>query len=425
MKINGFSPKQLELLTWWCPSSKYSGYEAIICDGAVRSGKTMCMGLSFVSWAMQNFCDHRFGMCGKSIISLRRNMLDELIPTLRSLGFECRDLVSKNRITVTIGDRQNTFILFGGKDEGSADLIQGVTLAGVLLDETAIMPRSFVEQAIARCSVEGAKLWFNCNPEAPQHWFYREWILKAKERNALYLHFLMQDNPSLSQRTLKRYMSMYTGAFHRRFVLGLWTNTDGRVYDFFCDDMVAEAPPYEPTQYVISCDYGTVNPASFGLWGRCGDVWYRTEEYYYNSRTAGRQMTDGEYVQAMISLMAGRNITAIICDPSAASFMAALEQEGIYVIKAKNDVLSGIRKTAELLRSGKIVICSPCKDTIRELGIYCWETGGDDKPQKRDDHAMDDMRYFVSTWLTDSPSCLAAATAVRRSPSNNRTWRSF
>ncbi|MFR4757716.1 MAG: hypothetical protein ACLT9P_06070 [Evtepia gabavorous] len=80
---------------------------------------------------------------------------------------------------IRCGGVENTYFLFGGKDEGSAALIQGVTLAGVLLDEVALMPRSFVEQACARCSVTGAKFWFSCNPAGPGHWFYREWICKG------------------------------------------------------------------------------------------------------------------------------------------------------------------------------------------------------------------------------------------------------
>ena len=106
-------------------------------------------------------------------------------------------------------------------------------MAGVLLDEAALMPRSFVEQAIARCSVEGSRLWFNCNPEHPGHWLYREWILGAKEKNALVLHFRMEDNPYLSPGMLERYRRLYTGPFYRRYVLGEWTAASGAVYPFF------------------------------------------------------------------------------------------------------------------------------------------------------------------------------------------------
>ena len=165
MKIKRFSPKQKRVMCWWGPKSADRHCDAIICDGAVRSGKTLCMGLSFVCWAMVSFNGQQFAFCGKSVVSLRRNLLQELMPVVRELGFQCREKRSENLLLISRGGRENRFYLMGGKDEGSAAFIQGVTLAGVLLDEAALMPRSFVEQAIARCSVQGSRLWFNCNPE--------------------------------------------------------------------------------------------------------------------------------------------------------------------------------------------------------------------------------------------------------------------
>ena len=400
MKIKKFSPKQKRVMCWWGPRSADRHYDAIICDGAVRSGKTLCMGLSFVCWAMASFRGAQFAFCGKSVVSLRRNLLQELTPTLEELGFRCRERRSENLVVIGRNGRENRFYLMGGKDEGSAAFIQGVTLAGVLLDEAALMPRSFVEQAIARCSVQGSRLWFNCNPEGPQHWFYQEWILKRETRNALYLHFTMEDNPSLSARIRQRYRSSYSGAFYRRFILGEWTAAKGLVYDFF--DPARDAVPRpggKMEQYVISVDYGTANPCSFGLWGLREGVWYRMEEYYYASRKTGVQLTDQEYVRALQALADGREIRSVVADPSAASFITALRQAGFHVVKANNDVLSGIRITADLLKRGRIAICEGCEDCLREIAMYRWseETEGRDAPHKDNDHAMDDMRYFAVT----------------------------
>ena len=400
MKIKKFSPKQKRVMCWWGPRSADRHYDAIICDGAVRSGKTLCMGLSFVCWAMASFRGAQFAFCGKSVVSLRRNLLQELTPTLEELGFRCRERRSENLVIIGRSGRENRFYLMGGKDEGSAAFIQGVTLAGVLLDEAALMPRSFVEQAIARCSVQGSRLWFNCNPEGPQHWFYQEWILKRETRNALYLHFTMEDNPSLSARIRQRYRSSYSGAFYRRFILGEWTAAKGLVYDFF--DSARDAVPRpegQMEQYVISVDYGTANPCSFGLWGLREGVWYRMEEYYYASRKTGVQLTDQEYVRALQALADGREIRSVVADPSAASFITALRQAGFHVVKANNDVLSGIRITADLLKRGRIAICEGCEDCLREIAMYRWseETEGRDAPHKDNDHAMDDMRYFAVT----------------------------
>lgn len=384
-------------MTWWSDDSPYRNCDAIICDGAVRSGKTLCMGISFICWAMRRFDGMRFGLCGKTIASLRRNVVSVLLPVMRDLGFVCEEKSSQNRVEIAFAGRRNVFYLFGGRDEGAAAHIQGVTLAGVLLDEAALMPRGFVEQACARCSVAGSRYWFNCNPEGPYHWFYTEWIQKAAEKNALYVRFRLEDNPALSRRVVARYRRLYSGVFYRRFILGEWVASEGLVYDFFDGSLAPEPPAGDCERWAVSCDYGTANPASFGLWGLLDGIWYRVREYYYDSRKAGRQKTDAEYVRDLLELLGGRRPRFIVADPSAASFITALRRAGLPVVRADNDVLAGIRTTASLLQSGKLVICRGCDDAIREFSLYQWDekAPGRDAPKKRDDHAMDDIRYFA------------------------------
>ena len=277
--FKAFSAKQLLALSWWHEGSPYCSFDGLICDGAVRSGKTTCMSISFVAWAFYRFDDTSFAICGKTISSLRRNIITELIPRLNELGFVCREKMSQNLVEISLDGKTNRFYLFGGRDESSASLIQGMTLGGILLDEVALMPRSFVEQALARCSLQGSKFWFNCNPENPMHWFYKEWIKKAKEKNCLYVHFLMSDNPSLSKKVISRYESLYSGAFYERFVLGKWVAVDGLVYPEAARGKYTREPPEKHFEkYYVSCDYGTVNPTSMGLWGLQNDVWYRIDE---------------------------------------------------------------------------------------------------------------------------------------------------
>ncbi|MCM1543995.1 MAG: PBSX family phage terminase large subunit [Ruminococcus sp.] len=416
MQFDSFSKKQLTALTWWHDDSPHCGCDGIICDGAVRSGKTTCMAISFVAWAFYRFSDADFALCGKTITSLRRNIVTPLLPILSELGFTYSEKRSQNLIEISMNGRTNRFYIFGGRDESSAALIQGMTLTGVLLDEVALMPRSFVEQAIARCSPAGAKFWFNCNPENPLHWFFEEWIKKAKSKNCLYLHFLMSDNPSLSDEVLARYESLYSGAFYERFVLGKWTATDGLVYPEAAKGAYTLAPPDENGEsFCISCDYGTVNPMSMGLWSKHGSVWYRENEYYYSSREHGSQKTDEEYYQALLELAGKRKIEAVIVDPSAASFMECIRRHGYFkVIPAKNDVVDGIHRVHEALKSGKIRISPSCKATLREFALYRWDNNvSKDAPKKENDHAMDDIRYFVATHLTKSENSFFAFAAQR------------
>ncbi len=397
MRISKLSPKQRLAMNWW-NNEQYRSYDAVICDGAVRSGKTLALSLGFVLWAAASFDRAAFALCGKTVTALRRNVIAPLMPLLRDMGIQCSEKVSRSYFDVSLAGRSNRFYLFGGRDEGSAALIQGMTLSGVFFDEVVLMPRSFVEQALARCSVSGSRMWFCCNPENPGHWFYREWIKKAEEKNALYLHFTMDDNPSLSERVKSRYERLYSGAFYDRFVLGKWAASEGVVYPMFSPEKHVFSGEKQCERFVISCDYGTVNPSSFGLWGLSSGVWYRLREYYYSSKREGALRTDEEHYAALEELAGGHEIEKVIVDPSAASFIECIRRHGKFrVAKADNDVITGIRRVSAALKEGRLMFHESCGDIIREFSLYRWsEKSGADVPVKENDHAMDDLRYFVS-----------------------------
>lgn len=416
-----FSKKQRKVLNWWCSTSPVKDKDGIIADGAIRSGKTLCMSLSFVFWAMESFTGQNFAMCGKTIGSFRRNVLFWLKLMLKSRGYHVVDHRADNLVTVTRKGITNYFYIFGGKDERSQDLIQGITLAGVFFDEVALMPESFVNQATGRCSVDGSKFWFNCNPDGPYHWFKLNWLDKAKEKHLLVLHFTMDDNLSLSEKIKERYRSMYTGVFFKRYIMGLWAMAEGVIYDMFdpdkntVDTKVLGSSYKEQTGYnfwteeqYVSCDYGTQNPTAFLLWNKAADKkWYCRKEYFYSGRDKGRQKTDKEFSDDLTEWLGGMEIRSVILDPAAASFKAQLEKDGYKVKKAKNDVLDGIRLVATLLIQGSIFIDSSCDNLIKEFASYIWDVRaadrGEDKPVKEHDHALDALRYFCMTVIKMRP----------------------
>lgn len=420
-KLTPFSKKQLKAMLWWS-MKKSCDFDAIIADGAVRSGKTFSMSLGFIFWSMKSFDKMSFAICSKTIKSARRNVVKPLFDFLDSLEvFTVRDYLSKGYFEIQMGKKTNRYYIFGGRDESSASLIQGITLSGLFLDETALMPRSFVEQAIARCSVSGSKLWFNCNPDNPYHWFKEEWIDKATEKNCLYLHFELSDNPSLSPKIIKRYHTLYSGAFYQRFVLGKWCGVEGLVYPFFNTDIhcVGELP-LSFSRFVMSVDYGTVNPTSAGLWGKNDKVWYRVGEYYFDSKKEGFQRTDEEHYKGILKLSQkaseyGLKVDTIVCDPSAASFIECIRRHGeIKVLPAKNDVISGIRKVSDALNQGKIKIYKGCRDALREFSLYAWdEKSKSDSPVKENDHSMDDIRYFVTRFLDENDDNFCVLSVLR------------
>lgn len=422
-RFQPFSKKQLKILTWWLPESPVHDMDGIIADGAIRSGKTVSMSLSFVIWAMTTFSGQNFGMCGKTIGSFRRNVLFWLKLMLRSRGYHVSDRRADNLVIVTKGDVLNYFYVFGGKDERSQDLVQGITLAGVFFDEVALMPESFVNQATGRCSVAGSKFWFNCNPDGPYHWFKTNWIDRCKGylnpeqqeelkqkghelKNILYLHFTMDDNLSLSEAIKARYRSLYSGVFYKRYIQGLWSVAEGIIYDMFSKGAHVVDTITEPMQdlYYVSCDYGTQNATVFLLWQKaCSGTWYCIKEYYYSGRDEAAQKTDVQYSDDLKAFLNGIRPVAVIVDPAAASFIAQLKAAGFKVKKARNDVLDGIRFVGTLLCGQKIRFLSCCENTIKEFASYIWDgkasERGEDKPVKQFDHAMDAVRYFCRTVL--------------------------
>ena len=407
-KFKPFSKKQRQILNWWCPDSPVKDKDGIIADGAIRSGKTIAMSLSFVIWAMFSFSGQNFGMCGKTIGSFRRNVLFWPRLMLKARGYKVEDHRVDNLVIVKKKKVENYFYIFGGKDERSQDLIQGITLAGCFFDEVALMPESFVNQATGRCSVDGSKYWFNCNPDGPYHWFKVNWIDKKKEKNLLYLHFTMNDNLSLSERIKERYRSMYSGVFYQRYILGLWCVAEGIIYDMFdaaknCFDTVKDLINDEDSRYV-SCDYGTQNAMVFLLWEKSyRGKWYCTKEYYYSGRDKEKQKTDCEYADDLERFLDGKKVRQIIVDPSAASFITELRKRGFNVRKAKNDVEDGIRVVGSALNLELIYFQNSCKETLKEFASYTWDAKagerGVDKPVKVHDHCMDAVRYFVYTIL--------------------------
>lgn len=446
-KFQKFSRKQRQVFTWWVDSSPVKNAEGIIADGAIRSGKTVSMSLSYVMWAMERFDGENLIMAGKTISSFKRNVLQNLKLMLTSRGYKWIYHISgdlPNMLEVTRKGKTNYFFIFGGKDEGSQDLVQGITAAGAFFDEVALMPESFVNQATGRLSVEGSKMWFNCNPDGPYHWFKVNWIDKAigylgKKKAAkireeakaagrepdlkklLYVHFTMDDNLSLSEEIKARYRSMYTGVFFKRYIMGLWAMAEGVIYDMFDPDKhtvdtEALAAAYKAQtghdlwtgDKYVSCDYGTQNPTAFLFWQQGADKkWYCRREYYYSGRDKGRQKTDAEFSRDLKDWLHDESIRSVILDPAAASFKAQLEKDGFKVKKAKNDVIDGIRLVATLLLTGSIFIDKSCENLIKEFASYIWDAKaadkGEDKPVKEHDHALDALRYFCMTIIKMRP----------------------
>ena len=411
-----FSIKQKKVLTLWLPNSPVKDKDGIICDGSVRAGKTICMSLSYALWAMQTFNGQNFILAGKTVGAFRRNVLFWLKLMLKAQGYTVKDRRTDNLVEVSKNETINYFYVFGGKDERSQDLVQGITAAGAFLDEVALMPESFVNQVIARCSVEGSKYWFNCNPEGPNHWFKVNWIDKSDEKNLLHLHFTMDDNLSLSPEVKERYKKMFVGVFFQRYILGLWVLAEGVIYPNFDEKKHCIQKSDIPSKFdyfYVTSDYGITNPQVFLL---CGikyidgkpHIWILNEYYNVgvkkNSHGTEEKITktDELFLKDYKKFTEGIDVRKIIIDPSATSLINLFKQNKIPVKEADNAVIDGINLVLQWLDEERIhIVKENCPNLIKEFYEYIWDTKaqerGEDKPVKQNDHAMDSLRYILQT----------------------------
>lgn len=412
-RVSNFSSKQRKIFTWWHPESKVNHAQGIICDGSIRAGKTFPMAISFIEWAFFNFEDEVFALCGKTVGSLRRNVLLWLKPLLARMGFEVQEKLADGLLILKRGGKVNHFYLFGGRDESSQDLIQGVTLAGVFFDEVALMPESFVNQAVGRCSVEGSKKWFNCNPESPVHWFKEQWLDKRRDKGFLHIHFTMDDNPSLSAEKKAEYKSNFTGIFYKRMILGLWVVAEGAIYDMLDEErntFIGRVSDliWEAADHYIAIDVGTQNATVFlHIIDDGRNIWVN-DEYYYSGKKMSKQKTNSQYIADLndfierIGFKKPGMIRYVVIDPSAASFKLEARMSGHRIKDADNDVWDGIQLTASMIGKGVIRINRQrCPMLWKEMMAYCWDAKntlkGTEKPVKKDDHAPDALRYFNKT----------------------------
>ena len=411
-KFKPFSRKQRKVLNWWCRSSPVRDCNGIIADGAIRSGKSVAMSLGFVVWAMSEFEACNFAMCGKTIGSFRRNVLFWLKLMLRSRGYSVSEQRTENLVVVRRGNIENYFYVFGGKDERSQDLIQGITLAGVFFDEVALMPESFVNQATGRCSVDGSKFWFNCNPGSPAHWFKTGWIDKRADKRLLYLHFTMDDNLSLNEAVKERYRSTYTGVFFKRYILGEWKSADGVIYRQFADDperFILDEVPADIIIGTMGLDFGGNGSAHAGcLVGITRG--YRSivilDEYYRKEVIDPGTLTDDVcgFVQRS---QAQVRATSIWCDSAETTLIKGIRTEvfarhiPVEVRNArKGEIIDRIRLCDMLMSQGRFFIMRRCRHTIAALSEAVWDSKSPTRDRRLDDgstniDSLDALEYAL------------------------------
>ena len=388
MIFSEMSPKQLKSMLWWTMKDSRN-YDAIVCDGSVRSGKTMSMSIGFVLWSMRNFNNENFAFCGKTIDSLKRNVITPMQKWLEGI-VKLKINLSKNYMDITMGGHTNRYYMFGGKDESSYQLIQGITLAGALLDEVVLMPRSFVEQALARCSVTGSKFWFNCNPGNSLHWFYKEWVddnsENAMQKNRLHLHLTMEDNYSLSDSVRQRYERMYSGVFYDRYIKGLWVSAEGVIYRDFAENtekFMLDAPPDDIVFCTIGMDFGGNGSAHAMI---CTGFTKSLEKViildeYYRKEIISPAELEKDVCGFIRRCQQKYRVYDMYCDSAEQVLIKGIKSAVIHehipinVHNArKSEIIGRIRFFSSLMAQNRLLVMKQCTHLIEALQSAVWDS---------------------------------------------------
>lgn len=398
--VDLLSPKQIEFIEN-C-TAKWN-----LAHGSVRSSKTVGSLWAFLH-ACMNCPDSQIFMVGHSSDTIYQNAIRLIMETPQFAMW-------KQYCTWYSGKRQlkfmdKTITTLGARDEGAIGQFQGKTMSLVYCDEMTLYPESIIDMIDTRLSLPHSMGIATMNPSHPKHKL-KQWIDKAEagDENYYALHFTLDDNPYVDEVYKQRIRDSLSGVFYKRNYLGLWCLAEGAIFDFFDTKVhVVDRPPACAEYWVAGIDYGAVNPfacvlvgVSTGMRTQRGKQLWVEKEYYWDPKKKNRQKTNAEFAEDVVAFLEPYDVKGIYIDPSAASFKVELRRRGLHVIEADNEVLDGITVLASELNRGSLLICSECKNTIREIEGYVWDSKaaerGYDEPLKKDDHAIDALRYVINT----------------------------
>ena len=398
-----FSPKQLKLLNFWREGSPYKDCDIVIADGSIRSGKTIACICSFLQWSQESFDGESFILAGKTMGALKRNVIRPMLQILTAWGWNYNYNRSQNFIEIGT----NTYFMYGANTEASQDALQGLTAAGAYADEVALFPQSFIDQMIGRCSVDGAKIFLNCNPEGPHHYIKEEFIDKAKEKNIYHLHFTMDDNLTLAPKVKDRFRRMFTGVFYKRFILGLWVAAEGLIYQLFADkpeDFIVDDEwlKEHPIMYgTIGVDFGGTKSAhAFTFTGFTYGYKYvvTIKEYYKKERISPAQL-EADFIDFVKQIQSKYKCFEAYCDSAEQTLISGLEAAVIRArvpIELKNAIKGPINDRIafynSMMAQGRYKIHKSCTHTIRALEEAVYD---DTKPTK--DVRLDDGQMNIDS----------------------------
>lgn len=416
-KFKPFSKQQQRLIHWWRPGLVSSENDFVIADGSIRSGKTIACIIGFLTWSQEMFEGESFILAGKTMGALKKNVVRPMLQILEAWGWSYTYIRSGTDARIEIGS--NVYYLYGANTEAAQDALQGLTAAGAYLDEAALFPRSFIDQAIGRCSVDGWKVWMNCNPEGPHAYIKEEFIDKATEKRVYRLHFVMDDNLTLSVDRKEAYRRAWSpgSVFYKRFILGLWVAADGLIYQQFADNVkqyLVDPKWLEENEIIyatIGVDFGGTKSAhSFTLTGftRGYKQVVVLDEYYCKKRINPKRLQD-DFIDFVRRAQSKYKVYEAYCDSAEQTLIAGLEMACVQArvgIEIKNAIKGSINDRIafynSLIAQNRWKIMSHCKHIIEAFENACYDDKKKNMDVRLDDGLMNVDSLDSTEYSTES-----------------------
>ena len=416
-KFKPFSEQQQRLMHWWRPGLTSAENDTVIADGSIRSGKTIACIIGFLTWSQEMFSGQSFILAGKTMGALKKNVVRPMQQILEAWGWSYTYIRSGTDARIEIGS--NTYYLYGANTEASQDALQGLTAAGAYADEAALFPQSFIDQMIGRCSVDGWKVWMNCNPEGPHAYIKEEFIDKAKEKKVYRLHFMMDDNLTLSAQRKEAYKRSWSpgSVFYKRFILGLWVAADGLIYQQFADNVnryVIDENWLKENEIIyatIGVDFGGTKSAhSFTLTGftRGYKQVVVLDEYYCKKRINPKQLQE-DFIDFVRRAKQKYKVYEAYCDSAEQTLIAGLEMACIQAhvgIEIKNAIKGSINDRIafynSLIAQNRWKIMKHCTHIISAFENACYDDKKKNMDVRLDDGLMNVDSLDSTEYSTES-----------------------
>jgi PBSX family phage terminase large subunit len=363
-----------------------------------RFGKTVLASEEIKGFALAK--EARIVYIAPTIQQARDIMWQMLKKELLPITVKSKEAPSLELEVMNKDGKISTILLRGWE---AVETLRGQAFDFIVLDEVASMRNFWVgwNEVLSPTLIDRkGSAMFISTPKGFNH-FYDLYNLTSKDENYESYHFTTYDNPSIPVEEIEREKQSKPENTFAQEYLADFRKQEGLVYkEFSRDRHVVDSLPTKRNEYIAGIDFGFTNPTAVIHISVDGDENYFVEAEWYKTGRTEEQIA--EYVHSC-------KFNSVYPDPESPSAIEVMNTKGIPVVevtKNKDSIQNGINRVRQLLKTGKLKIHKSCVNLISEFETYAYpekrpNSNEYENPIKEHDHALDALRYALSTNKAD------------------------